>query len=154
MPVRTARPHQFRPNPPLRVRFGRADSVCTLVLVDPLIWEGEAPDDLRRPMLVCAFAGWNDAASAATTALEAVAVTPDSEVLARIDPEEFFAFQDNRPTVRLTEGQTRHIEWPTNTLISAEAPGAERDLLLISGTEPSLRWRTFTEAILDAIDRF
>ncbi len=121
--------------------------------MDPLIWEGEAPD-LRRPMLVCAFAGWNDAASAATTALEAAAVTLDSEVLARIDPEEFFDFQDNRPTVRLTEGQTRHIEWPTNTLISAEAPGAERDLLLISGTEPSLKWRTFTEAVLDAVDRF
>ncbi len=105
-------------------------------------------------MLVCAFSGWNDAASSATTALEAVAVALDSEVVARIDPEEFFDFQDNRPTVRLSEGQTRHIEWPANTLLAAQAPTAERDLVLISGTEPSLRWRTFTETVLDSVERF
>src|SRR5919106_1685076 len=88
--------------------------------------------------------GWNDAASAATTALE---------VIARIDPEEFFDFQDNRPTVRLTAGQTRRIEWPANTLIAAPAPTAERDLILLSGTEPSLRWRGFTELVVGAAER-
>ena len=97
--------------------------------------------------------GWNDAASAATTALEAVAVSLDSEVIARIDPEEFFDFQDNRPTVRLTAGQTRRIEWPANTLIAAPAPTAERDLILLSGTEPSLRWRGFTELVVGAAER-
>ena len=120
--------------------------------MDPLIWEGEVPE-LRAPILVAAFAGWNDAASAASTALEAAAVSLDSEVVARVDPEEFFDFQDNRPTVRLTAGQTRRIEWPENTLIAAEAPSAERDLLLLSGTEPSLRWRTFTELIVGAAQR-
>ena len=120
--------------------------------MDPLIWEGEVPE-LRAPILVAAFAGWNDAASAASTALEAAAVSLDSEVVARIDPEEFFDFQDNRPTVRLTAGQTRRIEWPENTLIAAEAPSAERDLLLLSGTEPSLRWRTFTDLIVGAAKR-
>src|SRR5687767_2408498 len=117
--------------------------------VDPLIWEGEVPE-LRSPTLVAAFQGWNDAASAATTALEAAAVSLDSEVVARIDPEEFFDFQDNRPTIRLTAGQTRRIEWPQNTLISAEVPTAANDLLLFSGTEPSLRWRTFTDLIVGA----
>jgi proteasome assembly chaperone (PAC2) family protein len=97
--------------------------------------------------------GWNDAASAATTALEAVAVSLDSEVIARIDPEEFFDFQDNRPTVRLTAGQTRRIEWPANTLIAAPAPTAERDMILLSGTEPSLKWRTFTELVVGAAER-
>ena len=97
--------------------------------------------------------GWNDAASAATTALEAVAVSLDSEVIARVDPEEFFDFQDNRPTVRLTAGQTRRIEWPANTLIAAPAPTAERDLILLSGTEPSLRWRSFTELVVGAGER-
>jgi proteasome assembly chaperone (PAC2) family protein len=97
--------------------------------------------------------GWNDAASAATTALEAVAVSLDSEVIARIDPEEFFDFQDNRPTVRLTAGQTRRIEWPANTLIAAPVPTAERDLILLSGTEPSLKWRTFTELVVGAAER-
>lgn len=119
---------------------------------DPLIWEGDPPD-LRSPTLVAAFLGWNDAASAATTALEAVAVSLESEVIARVDPEEFFDFQDTRPTVRLTAGQTRRIEWPANTLISAPAPTAERDLLLLSGTEPSLRWRSFTELVVQAAER-
>jgi proteasome assembly chaperone (PAC2) family protein len=120
--------------------------------VDPLIWEGEVPE-LRSPILVAAFLGWNDAASAATTALEAVAVSLDSEVSARVDPEEFFDFQDTRPTIRLTAGQARRIEWPSNTLIAAHAPSAEHDLLLLSGTEPSLRWRTFTETIVSAAER-
>jgi len=119
--------------------------------VDPLIWEGEVPE-LRAPILVAAFAGWNDAASAASTALEAAAVSLDSEVVARIDPEDFFDFQDNRPTIRLTAGQTRRIEWPENTLIAAETSG-EHDLLLLSGTEPSLRWRTFTDLIVGAAKR-
>jgi proteasome assembly chaperone (PAC2) family protein len=117
------------------------------------MWEGDPPE-LRSPILVAAFAGWNDAASAATTALEAVAVSVESEVVARVDPEEFFDFQDTRPTVRLTAGRSRRIEWPENTLISAPVPTAERDLLLLSGTEPNLRWRRFTELVVGAAQRF
>ena len=120
--------------------------------MESLVWEGEPPE-LRSPVLVAAFAGWNDAASAATTALEAAAVSLDSEVVAEIDPEEFYDFQANRPTIHLTEGQSRHIEWPANRLLSAEAPGAERDLLLLHGTEPSTRWRTFSNAVIDAAER-
>jgi proteasome assembly chaperone (PAC2) family protein len=120
--------------------------------VDALYWEGEAPE-LSSPALVCAFAGWNDAASAATTALEAVAVGLDAQVLARVDPEEFFDFQANRPTIRLSEGRTRHIDWPANTLFAAPAAAAERDLVLLSGTEPSLRWRTFADLVADAAER-
>jgi proteasome assembly chaperone (PAC2) family protein len=113
------------------------------------MWEGERPE-LRSPVLVAAFSGWNDAASAATTALEAAAVDLDSDVVARIDPEEFFDFQVNRPTIRLSDGQARHVDWPANTLVAARAPGASRDLVLLSGTEPNLRWRSFAGAILDA----
>jgi len=120
--------------------------------VEPLVWDGEPPE-LRTPVLVAAFAGWNDAASSATTALEAVAVALDSEVVAEIDPEEFYDFQANRPTIHLTEGQSRHIEWPANRLLASEAPSAERDLLLLHGTEPSTRWRTFTTAVLDGAER-
>ena len=120
--------------------------------MDPLIWEGDPPE-LRSPVLVAAFLGWNDASSAASTALEAVAVSLDSEVIARVDPEEFFDFQDTRPTIRLTAGQTRRIEWPANTLLAAPSPSGERDLVLLSGTEPSLRWRTFTELIVGAAER-
>jgi predicted ATP-grasp superfamily ATP-dependent carboligase len=120
--------------------------------VDALIWEGEVPQ-LRAPILVAAFAGWNDAASAATAALEACAVGLDSELVGRVDPEDFFDFQVNRPTIRMTEGQTRHIDWPASTLVSAQASGTERDLVLFSGIEPNLRWRTFAAALLDAAER-
>ena len=120
--------------------------------MDHVIWEGDPPE-LRSPVLVCAFAGWNDAASAATTALEAVAAALDSEVVARLDPEDFYDFQVNRPTIRLVEGRTRHIDWPANTLVTAVAAGAERDLVLMSGVEPNLRWRTYSSAILDAAQR-
>lgn len=109
--------------------------------------------ELRSPVLVCAFAGWNDAASAATTALEAVAAALDSGVVARLDPEDFYDFQVNRPTIRLVEGRTRHVDWPANTILSAVAAGAERDLILMTGVEPNLRWRTYSTAILDVAQR-
>src|SRR5436189_970711 len=120
--------------------------------MDPVIWE-DHPPELRSPVLVCAFAGWNDAASAASAALEAVAASLDSEVVGRIDPEEFYDFQVNRPTIRLVEGQTREIDWPANTLLAAEVPSAERDLALLSGMEPNVRWRTFAESIVEAAKR-
>ncbi len=120
--------------------------------MDHVIWEGDPPK-LRSPVLVCAFAGWNDAASAATTALEAVAASLESQIVAKLDPEEFYDFQVNRPTIRLVEGRTRHVDWPSNTLVAATAAGAERDLLLLSGVEPNLRWRTYSTAILDAAQK-
>jgi proteasome assembly chaperone (PAC2) family protein len=120
--------------------------------VDPLIWEGDPPQ-LRSPILVAAFAGWNDAAGSATTALDAVAASLDATAVARIDPEEFYDFQVTRPTIHLTEGQTREIDWPDNALHAARAPSAERDLVLLSGIEPNLRWRSFAGAIVDAAER-
>jgi proteasome assembly chaperone (PAC2) family protein len=120
--------------------------------VDPLSWEIDPPK-LRAPILVCAFRGWNDAAGAASAALETVAAGLDAEVLATIDPEEFFDFQANRPTIVLSDGQTRHIEWPENTLLAVRAPAAERDLVLLDGTEPNLRWRTFGELVSGAAER-
>ena len=120
--------------------------------MDVVIWETDPPE-LRSPLLICAFAGWNDAASAATAALEAVAASLDSEIVARIDPEEFYDFQVNRPTIRLVEGQTREIDWPANTVLSVQVPSAERDLVLLSGVEPNVRWRTFAEAIADVAER-
>jgi proteasome assembly chaperone (PAC2) family protein len=119
--------------------------------VDSLSWEGDVPQ-LRDPILVCSFRGWNDAAAAASTALGAVAEALDSEVIAEVDPEEYFDFQATRPTIVLSEGQARHIEWPENTLIAARVPAADRDLVLLDGTEPNLRWRTFSETIATAAD--
>jgi proteasome assembly chaperone (PAC2) family protein len=119
--------------------------------VDSLTWEGDVPR-LRDPILVCSFRGWNDAAGAASSALGAVAEAFDSEQVAYVDAEDYFDFQATRPTIMLSEGQTRHIEWPQNNLIVAPVPAAERDLVLLDGTEPNLRWRTFSETIATAAD--
>jgi proteasome assembly chaperone (PAC2) family protein len=119
--------------------------------VDSLTWEGDLPH-LRSPVLVCSFRGWNDAAAAASTALSAVEASLDSELIAQIDPEEFFDFQSTRPTIVLDEGQTRRIEWPENNLIAVRVPTADRDLVLLDGTEPNLRWRTFSETVATAAD--
>jgi proteasome assembly chaperone (PAC2) family protein len=119
--------------------------------VESLSWEGDVPQ-LRNPILVCSFRGWNDAAAAASTALGTVAEALDSEVIGEVDPEEYFDFQATRPTIVLSEGQARHIEWPQNTLIAARVPAADRDLVLLDGTEPNLRWRTFSETIATAAD--
>jgi proteasome assembly chaperone (PAC2) family protein len=119
--------------------------------VDSLSWEGDVPQ-LRSPILVCSFRGWNDAAAAASTALAAVADSLDAELIAQIDPEDYFDFQSTRPTITLTDGQARKIDWPENNLIAARVPGADRDLVLLDGTEPNLRWRTFSETIAMAAE--
>jgi proteasome assembly chaperone (PAC2) family protein len=102
--------------------------------------------------MVCAFRGWNDAAAAASTALAAIGNSLDGELIARIDPEEYFDFQSTRPTISLDEGLTRRIDWPENNLFAVSVPGADRDLVLLDGTEPNLRWRTFSETIATAAD--
>ncbi|MBK5219919.1 MAG: PAC2 family protein [Thermoleophilia bacterium] len=119
--------------------------------MESLKWEGDLPH-LRSPVLVCAFRGWNDAAASASTALGAIAASLDAELIAKIDPEEYFDFQSTRPTITLEEGQTRRIDWPENSLFAARVPTADRDLVLLDGTEPNLRWRTFSETITTAAD--
>jgi len=119
--------------------------------VDSLSWEGDLPH-LRAPIMVCAFRGWNDAAAAASTALGAVATSLDAELVASVDPEDYFDFQSTRPTITMDEGQTRRIEWPENNVYAALVPSADRDLVLLDGTEPNLRWRTFSETIATVAD--
>jgi proteasome assembly chaperone (PAC2) family protein len=119
--------------------------------VDALTWQGDLPH-LRSPVMVCAFRGWNDAAASASTALATIGNSLDGQLIAHLDPEEFFDFQSTRPTITLDEGQTRRVEWPENNLIAVEVPGADRDLVLLDGTEPNLRWRTFSETIATAAD--
>jgi len=114
----------------------------------PLEWESR-PDGLRAPALVCAFKGWNDAGDAASAALQFVGSALGAERFARIDPEEFFDFQATRPKVRIVEGRTREIDWPELEVFAARVPRAPRDLILLSGSEPSMRWRTFCRLVVD-----
>ena len=119
--------------------------------MQPLQWEYR-PDGLRAPALVCAFKGWNDAADAASTAITAVAGALGATRFATIDPEDFYDFQATRPRIKLVEGRTREIVWPKVELFEARIPRAPRDLILLTGSEPSFRWRSFTQLIVELVE--
>jgi hypothetical protein len=104
---------------------------------------------LRSPVAIAAFEGWNDAADASTAAVDHLEQVWGARSVAALDPEEFYDFQVNRPTVTLTDGETRRIEWPTTRFSVATPPGTERDVLLIRGIEPSMRWRAFCNELLE-----
>jgi proteasome assembly chaperone (PAC2) family protein len=114
------------------------------------------PDELRiehrpeltRPVLVAAFRGWNDGAQAATLAAGYLAKTWAAERFAEVDPESFFDFQATRPHVSLEEGLTRRIDWPETGFYHARPNGLDRDVVLLLGIEPNLRWRTFTDLVV------
>ena len=114
-----------------------------------LRWESR-PEGLRSPALVVAFTGWNDAAQAASTALEAVGRSVDARRVGHLDPDCFLDFQMARPLIDLTEGAAHELAWPEFALHAAPVPGAPRDLLLLGGPEPSYRWRAFCGDVLDA----
>ena len=109
-------------------------------------WE-ERPR-LRRPILVAAFEGWNDAADAATSAVGHLSTVWGARRFASVDPEEFYDFTLTRPRVRLDEGLVRRIDWPSNELRFAELADLPHDVVLLVGTEPQLRWRTFCSELI------
>jgi proteasome assembly chaperone (PAC2) family protein len=100
-------------------------------------------------VLVAAFRGWNDGAQGASLAASFLAQSWDARRFADVDPEEFFDFQATRPHVVLEEGLTRRINWPETAFYHAPIPGTERDGVLVLGIEPNLRWRTFSEEIVE-----
>jgi predicted ATP-grasp superfamily ATP-dependent carboligase len=116
--------------------------------MQPLIWD-RRPDGLRAPAMVCAFQGWNDAGDAASSAVSFLASALDARRFARIDSEEFYDFQANRPSIRFGDDERREIKWPTVEISEASAPRAPRDLVLVQGVEPSMRWRSFTSHLID-----
>jgi len=116
--------------------------------MQPLQWE-RRPDGLRAPAVVCAFKGWNDAGDAASTAVQFVGTSLGATRFAEIDPEEFYDFQSTRPQVRVDEQGVREITWPAVEIYEARVPRAPRDLVLIVGHEPSMRWRAFSQLVID-----
>ena len=113
------------------------------------------PEGLRRPVLITAFSGWNDAAESATTAARYLGTAFGAEKFAEIDPEEFYHFGLTRPYVRYKAGSEteREIVWPTTDFSVAVAPGLSRDLVIAVAGEPHLKWRTYCEAILELAKR-
>lgn len=109
--------------------------------VNTVIWEKHPKT--RSPILIAAFEGWNDGGSAATNLVRQLIKSLGGEKFASLDPEPYYTFSENRPTVRLVEGTTREIQWQTNAFYHASLPGAERDVILFIGTEPNLAWRSY-----------
>jgi proteasome assembly chaperone (PAC2) family protein len=114
----------------------------------PLRWE-RRPDGLRAPALVCAFKGWNDAGESASSALTFMGASLEAARFATIDPEDFLDFQATRPTVKLVDGLSRTIEWPEWEIYEARVPRAPRDLVILTGPEPSMRWPTFARTVIE-----
>ncbi|GAB37821.1 MULTISPECIES: PAC2 family protein [Gordonia] len=104
---------------------------------------------LRRPILLAAFEGWNDAGDAASSAVEHLALTWDAQPLVDIDADDYYDFQVNRPTVKQIDGVTRRIDWPTTSISYCSPEGADRDIVLVRGIEPNMRWRAFCAEIVD-----
>jgi predicted ATP-grasp superfamily ATP-dependent carboligase len=108
---------------------------------------GDTPE-LTRPVLVAAFRGWNDGAQAASLAAGYLARLWGAEKFGEIDPEGFFDFQATRPHVSLVEGVTRQIDWPETAFYHARPRRLSRDVVLLLGIEPNVRWRTFTDLVV------
>src|ERR1700674_1707808 len=105
--------------------------------------------ELRHPVLLTAFAGWNDAAEVATSGLRFLARQWGAEPCSEIDPEEFFVFTETRPQVRMVDKSQRRVTWPQNQFYFARPQNSPRDFMILVGAEPQLRWKTFTRIILD-----
>ena len=114
---------------------------------------------LREPVMLIAFSGWNDAAEAASGAVEHLLsgwsdknddVIP--ELIANVESEDFYDFQVNRPVVTIDESQIRSIAWPSTQVFGMSIPSMERDLVIVTGVEPSMKWKSFTSDLLDLAD--
>ena len=133
------------PAAPTYLPRGRSDADYP----DRVIEIEEVPE-LRSPILIAAFEGWNDAADAASSVIDHLMRVWNARVVAAIDPEEFYDFQMNRPVVGTNEDGHRRITWPSTQLAVASPPGALRDVILLRGIEPNMRWRQFCAELLAA----
>ncbi|MBI3964361.1 MAG: PAC2 family protein [Chloroflexi bacterium] len=109
----------------------------------------ESMPELRNPVLVGAFAGWNDAATVATSSVRFLIEQWSAPKFATLDPEEFYVFSETRPTVKLVENAMRALEWPANDFHYYRDPNLDHDVILFVGIEPQLKWRTFARTIVD-----
>jgi predicted ATP-grasp superfamily ATP-dependent carboligase len=109
---------------------------------------------LRKPVMIVAFEGWNDAGDAATNAIEQLTAGWESTPLVEIDPEDYYDFQVSRPNTRMVDGVTRLVEWPTTRVSTVRLPAeiSDRDVILVRGIEPNFHWRAFCEELLTVAD--
>lgn len=114
----------------------------------------EASFELRNPILIAAFEGWNDAGESASGAISHLLAMWTHQQIAHLDPEEYYDFQVNRPSIKVDEKIVREIIWPNTRVFAVSTPHLENDFLIVKGIEPSMRWQSFVSEILDLADDY
>jgi hypothetical protein len=114
--------------------------------------ELEDVNDLVNPVVIAAFEGWNDAADAASSVVDHLVRVWGARVVGAVDPDDFYDFQVNRPVVSSDELGHRRITWPGTQVAIASPPDLDRDIILVRGIEPNMRWRQFCAELLAACD--
>lgn len=110
--------------------------------------------ELRDPIMLLSFGGWSDAGEASTSVIGHLLSSFDesSELIAEITSEEFYDYQVNRPLIFIDGSMVRSLTWPGLQIFALKNPAGDRDFILVRGVEPSMRWRTFADQILDFAD--
>ena len=108
------------------------------------------PAKLKAPALIAAFEGWNDAGEAASGAVNHLGIAWQASPIGAIDPEDFYDFQVTRPVLEVSDGRTDRLVWPTTRLSLAQPENLNRDLILVHGIEPNMRWRTFSDELVSS----
>jgi hypothetical protein len=108
---------------------------------------------LTHPVALCAFEGWNDAAEAASGVVNHLGIEWESTPIAAIDPDDYYDFQVNRPVIDVVNGRAERLDWPTTRLSLARGAttGLSRDVVLVHGVEPNMRWAGFTEELVTGL---
>lgn len=113
----------------------------------------ETLPQLHDTVVVAAFEGWNDAGDAASDAVTHLAAIWEALPIVEIDDEAYYDYQVNRPVIRQVDGVTRELEWPAMRISHCRPPDSHRDVVLMHGVEPNMRWRTFCDELLAVIDK-
>jgi len=109
---------------------------------------------LRNPVVIAALGGWNDAADSATTAIKFLIDRWKPDKVAEIEIEDFFVFTEARPTIKFVDGIQRTIVWPSSQFLAYQIPSLDHDIMLYLGTEPQLKWKTFSKCFLEVCQKF
>jgi len=110
----------------------------------------DLPAKPTSPALIAAFEGWNDAGEAASGVVNHLGIAWQATPIGAVDPEEFYDFQVTRPVLEVADGRTDRLVWPTTRLSLAQPEGLGRDLILVHGIEPNMRWRAFCDELVSA----
>lgn len=111
----------------------------------------EETGPLRSPIVIMAFTGWSDTGTVTTDTAKRLIDAYDAQRFLTVDPEDYFVFTESRPTVRIDDSGVRALTWPANEAYAARLPDGSHDIVIVTGEEPNLRWRTFSERLSDAL---